>query len=509
MPARWTVAAALLTLLCALPGSSLAGPSRVSFFIGRPLVEGTVAERTILDALSERMPRIERCIELALEDDEELHGWTRVKLDVEADGSQESNRGARPDLGPQSLHHCLCDAMAELREIDPGSEGGEVWVPVWIGTSAPAVLAVRDVPGLTKPWLRWGGARALSVSSLDGAVATAGGPRKVLIWKANLDGEPRVLDLRRDLFRKGGRATSLAFSPDGRLLLAGYEGGILAIWDWQKGVTVARRSGHRLGVRGVGWSPDGRTVIARSGNHALRVWNVEPWSPRRTLEFRKEKLLGAGFTGDGQWVVTAHRRVLRAYDIDTGTARVEIVHGHADLRAMAVSADADRPWAATSGAEGSMRVFDLKKGREFARLQLDTTSHPRDRSMSFVRPELSEEEGPGGTRRNEFRLATGFSGLARVVGAALAQGRPGGASLTQPSEALSFSRDGRVLACATAEAVVFLWNPRDVDDPLIRFVRHEGAGFLSVGFAPDGDALLSGDGDRRVIRWELPAAAAR
>jgi WD40 repeat protein len=66
----------------------------------------------------------------------------------------------------------------------------------------------------------------------------------------------------------------LAFSPDGRRILAGAEDGTMRLWDLDTGREMRRFEGHTNWVVGVAFSPDGRCVLSGSCDHTLRLWRV-------------------------------------------------------------------------------------------------------------------------------------------------------------------------------------------------------------------------------------------
>jgi glucose repression regulatory protein TUP1 len=55
--------------------------------------------------------------------------------------------------------------------------------------------------------------------------------------------------------------TSVAFSPDGRLVAAGSLDKIVRLWDAQTGYFLERYEGHLDSVYSVAFSPDGREII--------------------------------------------------------------------------------------------------------------------------------------------------------------------------------------------------------------------------------------------------------
>lgn len=72
-----------------------------------------------------------------------------------------------------------------------------------------------------------------------------------------------------------GTAEVVAWSPDGRLLAAGYSGGALLLWDVARGRLAARvAQAHRRFVGALTWSPDGRLLATAAADGTAVLWRV-------------------------------------------------------------------------------------------------------------------------------------------------------------------------------------------------------------------------------------------
>ena len=79
-------------------------------------------------------------------------------------------------------------------------------------------------------------------------------------------------------------ATAMAFSPDGRTLVA--DGGRQAIhfWDTATGKDrLATPEAHLGNVGALAFSPDGKTLISGSDDRTVRFWDLATGRPTRTL----------------------------------------------------------------------------------------------------------------------------------------------------------------------------------------------------------------------------------
>jgi WD40 repeat protein len=73
--------------------------------------------------------------------------------------------------------------------------------------------------------------------------------------------------------------SSVAFSPDGRLLASGRGSlsagrGAVKVWEAATGRLLADCTGHRGMVSSVAFSPDGRFIASGSNDLTVRLWEV-------------------------------------------------------------------------------------------------------------------------------------------------------------------------------------------------------------------------------------------
>ncbi|WP_227255012.1 WD40 repeat domain-containing protein [Frigoriglobus tundricola] len=75
-------------------------------------------------------------------------------------------------------------------------------------------------------------------------------------------------------FECSGRPLALAFSPDGRLLVAGGADGAVTVWDLAAGRAVRRFAGHRGPVAALSFAPDGHRLASGSADGTALIWDT-------------------------------------------------------------------------------------------------------------------------------------------------------------------------------------------------------------------------------------------
>jgi len=57
-------------------------------------------------------------------------------------------------------------------------------------------------------------------------------------------------------------------------VLAGFDDGVVRVWDEVSGKIVLSLAGHRFGVTDAQWSPDGARILTGSEDGTVRLWNA-------------------------------------------------------------------------------------------------------------------------------------------------------------------------------------------------------------------------------------------
>ncbi len=78
---------------------------------------------------------------------------------------------------------------------------------------------------------------------------------------------------------------SVAFSPDGRRVIAGNDGKrAITIWDVNSQQEVTTLEGKGLNFSNAAFSPDGNTIGARNRNGVLHLWRAPSWAEIEATE---------------------------------------------------------------------------------------------------------------------------------------------------------------------------------------------------------------------------------
>ena len=319
--------------------------------------------------------------------------------------------------------------------------------------------------------------------SADGTrLASASTDSILRFWSLAPDGEAETEAV---ITEHSGSVNSVAFDADAQQLIAG-SGDIFSndtrvrLWDVDSGELAKIYEGASTPVSSVLFSPDSRLLVAGGQDGSLRLWQTGSGELRHTLEGHTDTVLSLAFSADGQALASGSEdQTVRIWDMQGELLDVIWQDGPARTVSLDSQESAQRFQNLVN-----ITVLEDEDVKEFVAL---CGGHNVD--VSAIAFNGNKSLAALGDWNYNIQLVNPDSGEQLLW----LRGH------TRYVTSLAFSPDGKLLASASYDDTVRLWDVETGAE--LAVLRGHDWPVLSVTFSADGSLLASGSQDGTVRLW--------
>jgi len=273
-----------------------------------------------------------------------------------------------------------------------------------------------------------------------------------------------------------------SFSPDGKLLALGTEGGTIEIWDLASTKRLRSWDAHRGPLQSLAFHPDGKLIASEARDRKVSLWRLETGKnvlsiadPTGINQLAEPDMMNSriAFSDDGGR--------LAAYGVFWETSSGKQLDGYGGRGSVSVRAG----WLASKCQMG-FHVLSLKDMSEVLKVE----------EVGFQRLEISPD---GATLAVGRAFLDGGVGLKSLTGGTNVRELP---NTHHWIYGLAFTPDSRYLAVGGRinSVCIFDLQTREVKQRL----ETPNVENYWVGFSPDGKILAAVGVDENVRLWSYP-----
>ncbi|XCN75361.1 MAG: hypothetical protein Q3M24_11725 [Candidatus Electrothrix aestuarii] len=200
------------------------------------------------------------------------------------------------------------------------------------------------------------------VFSSDGRTVASASRKEIKIWNAVTGKQLRSLPGQKE------GVSSIAFSPDGRLLASGSSDTTIVLWEASTGKRVRTLKGHTDRVGNIVFSPNGRLLASTSKDMTIGIWSVK--SGKRLYSLNGESNVSrVAFSPDGRNIAaTFYDGTVGVWEVKGGKCS-EVLDGYTTaLHGISFSPDMR---TVAAGSFGRVDFWDVKKGERLRTIKRD------------------------------------------------------------------------------------------------------------------------------------------
>jgi WD40 repeat protein len=290
--------------------------------------------------------------------------------------------------------------------------------------------------------------------------------------------------------------SSIAFSPDGKILASGSQDKTIVLWDAETQKPIGKLTSSPVAITKIAFSPDGKTLASIGYDKTIILWDVASRLPiDPPLEGHSNVVSAVAFSPDGKILASgSYDSTILLWDMKT-LQSIGRLTGHSNaISSLAFSPNGNT--LVSSSYDNTVVWWDVQNMRPMSRFTgltgavSSTAFSPDGRFLaSGSCSKLAQD------KCTEGEIMLWDTAIQQPIGEALI-------GHTDFVTSVAFSPDGKTLASGSNDNTILLWDVasgKPIGEPL---TGHSDI-VTSVAFSRDGQTLASGSYDRTIILWNV------
>ena len=333
-----------------------------------------------------------------------------------------------------------------------------------------------------------GSVTALAYSADGKYVASGSEDMTIIIWDAPGNAARHRIPLGGEIGHSD-TVTALAFSRDNIYLASASNDEELIIWAVANG-RVHKRIALENAIHSLAYTPDGKYLIAGASNGVLLLWDADTHDLAKTLDRNTAAVTFIIFSRDGSLMATGGTEsVCHIWEIAkiAEGKPLSVLEGHRGMVCAAAFSNDNRR-IITASDDGSSRIWNARSGEALVML------HEHTGPVWTVAFSPDGKRVASGSSDSTVKICDSYSGdrLLSLEGH------------DSMINAVEFSPDGNYIASAASDNTVRLWNAHNGENQTTYNEHNDNV--TTVMFSRDGSTLASGshDGTVRIRPLMIP-----
>lgn len=312
--------------------------------------------------------------------------------------------------------------------------------------------------------------KMLETSNLNG---------EIFLWKGFLD-EELFVSLQAHIFW----VRDATFNLNGNVIASGSTDQTVKLWETNTGKCLGVLEEHSERVRTVTFSPEGEILASSGDDRIIKLWSVETGQCIKTLRGHTGRVSSVVFSPQPDTLASCSEdQTLKLWNYNTGQC-IKTLRGHTSwVRSVVFSRNGKI--LASGGDDRTIRLWDVSTGKCLRLLQ----EHSGEIGTIACSPR--SEVLASGSHDSTIKLWNMNSGQ-------LLSTLRGHASWVR---SVAFSRNGKILASGGDDQTIRLWDVST--GRCLKLLQGYKNGVYSVAFSPQGTILSSGSDDQTIKLWNI------